>query len=114
MIWGSSAGGEERGQARVDVIGDLFGSAVLRVVVGAGAGEALVGAGHVVRDAREGGARYDRLVGRDLDQIVLRVDAVGLGGRQTGLGADDQRGAARREAQHELVERRRAGRVAIK
>src|ERR1700749_1161413 len=58
-IWASSPGGEERGEARLDVFGDLLGGAVFGVAEGAGAGKALVGARHVVADPREGRAGHD-------------------------------------------------------
>src|SRR3954471_9132865 len=68
--------GEIRREASLDVFRDLVGGAVFGVAEGALAGEALELAGDVVGHAGERGAGHHRPVGDDLDQVVLRVDAV--------------------------------------
>src|SRR5271155_402930 len=77
----SGSGVKECRQSGLDVIRDFLGGAVLGIAEGAGAREALVAARDVVREVRERSAGHDRFVGRDLDQIVLRVDTQILGGR---------------------------------
>src|SRR5215472_18589922 len=81
----SGPGGEEGGEAGLDVVGDLLRGAILGVAVGAGTGKALIRTRHVVGHARECRARHHRSVARDLDQIVLRVNAVVLAGRELGV-----------------------------
>src|SRR4029077_15880202 len=78
----SGAGEEERRQPGLDIFRDLVSGAVFGVAESAGAREALIGPGYVVGHAREGGAGHDRLVAGDLDQVVLRIDADVLAGRQ--------------------------------
>src|SRR5258708_34729480 len=85
----SGAGDEERSQPGLDIFRDLVGGAILGVAESAGAGEALVGAGHVIGHPRKRGAGHDRFVRSDLDQIVLRVDAVVLAGGQPRVYIDD-------------------------
>src|SRR5712691_940315 len=110
----SGSGNEERGQPGLDVLGDLLGRAILGIVEGALAGEALIGARHVIGHPGEGGYGHDRFVGGDIDQVELRVDAEVLGGRQTRVLVDDQRGAACAEANDQPVGRRHAGGIAVK
>ena len=95
-------------------VGDFLRGAVFGIAEGARAGKTLQLTGNVVRHPREGGAGHYRLVGGEIDQIVLRVDAVVLGGGQRSVGIEDQRGAAGRESQHQLVCRRHAGGRAVK
>ena len=66
---------------------------------------------HRTRGRRSSG--HHRLVGGEVDQIVLRVDAVVLARWQRGGGIEHQRGAAAAEPQHQPVGRRHAGGVAI-
>ena len=61
------------------MFGDFLGGAILGIADGAGAGEALVAARDIVGEMRERRAGHHRFVGGDLDQIVLRIDAVILG-----------------------------------
>ena len=89
------------------------GGAILGVAEGALAGEALQIAGNVVRHAGEGRPGHDRFVGRKVDQIVLRVDAVVFARRQRGGRIEHQRGTRGAEPQHQLMGRRHAGGVAV-
>jgi hypothetical protein len=68
------------------------------------------------RDPRRRGRRghgQDRFVGRDLDQVVLQIDAVIFVGRQRRGRVDHQRGMAGRELHHQPMGRRASGGVAI-
>ena len=78
MLSGSLLGGFVAAQVSLGAPFVLRG-AILGVAEGAGAGEALHLAGDVIGHAREGRAGHDRLVGGQLDQVVLCVDAVILG-----------------------------------
>ena len=69
--------------------------------------------GNVVGHAGEGRAGHDRLVGGEVDQIVLRVDAVVFARRQRGVRIEHQRGARGAEPQHQPMGRRHAGGVAV-
>src|ERR1700685_314231 len=75
-FWRLRSGRKIRGDPGLDVVGDLLRGAVLGIAEGTGAGEALIRARHVVGHAREGSPGHDRFVGRDLDEVELRVDAV--------------------------------------
>ena len=72
---GYAAGGEIGRQARLDVVGNDLGGAVLGVALAARVGEALLLSGVVVGHAREGLAGHHRFAGRDLDQRIGGVDA---------------------------------------
>src|ERR1700761_1025708 len=79
-----SPGGEEPGETRPDVFGDLLRGAIFGVAEGARASKPLVGARHVVADPREGRCIQDLLAGCDLDQGELRVERVIFAGREAG------------------------------
>ena len=64
MTEGSGAGDEERCQPGLDIFGDFLGGAILGVPEGAGTGEPLIAAGHVIGHAGEGGD------GRSLPGVV--------------------------------------------
>src|SRR5581483_5898360 len=77
--FGSSPSGTRReigGQPVADVFGNFLGRAVLCVAQAALAGEALLLAGNIVRDARKGLALRHRFYGRELGQGIDGVDAI--------------------------------------
>src|ERR1700761_9300880 len=86
----SSAGKEEGGQPRLDILRDFLTGAVLGIAQSALAGETLIAAGNIVGDVRERGSGHHRLVGGVVDQIVLGVDAVVFASRQTRIGVGQQ------------------------
>src|SRR5213080_3576718 len=73
---GSGAGDEERRQPGLDILRDFLRGTILGVPEGAGAGKALQLPRDVVGYPGERGAGHDRFIRSDLDQIVLRIDAV--------------------------------------
>src|SRR6185437_13206554 len=84
------------------------GSAVLGVAQAARAGEALLLAGNVIGDAREGRALDDRFAGRQIDELVGRVDPVILDIRPGGIDVHDHLQLRRGELDDELVRGRSA------
>src|ERR1700722_16404874 len=72
----SGAGVEDCRPPGLDIVRDLLTGAILGVAERAGSGEALVAARDIVGDSRECGAGHDRFVGRDINQVILRIDTV--------------------------------------
>src|ERR1700722_324492 len=105
----SGAGDEERGEPRLDVVGDLLRRAILGVAQPAVAGEALGLARNVVAHPREGLGAEHRRAGLDLQERAARVEGVILGIRTAAGNVDGQRLARSIDLDVEAIVRRRGG-----